>query len=353
MTTRRIRLLVLAGAGAMLLGGCGDSGSASDASPLQAIWGEPESPAESRAKQLQHEEIVAQCMKDEGWEYHPVDWSAQMPDQEYEDPNEPGFGERHGYGVVYSYELYELPYIDEDGNQTGDGPMGRDFEDPNMEYVEELTDSEREEYYIALQGDQMNQMPEIDPESGEEIWIAPPPEEQGCYGVASLEVYGDQPWSDQDFNERFSELTEQMANDPAIEDAEITWSDCMYDIDDSYDFFGPDDTWMYVDTILNEAKGLERVDVDPETGEVIGGDGEQPTNGWMSDGDGNAWGYTGTQRRPSEAQLASVKEQEVSLWKADQKCQEESGLKDLRRRFEQDIVDAIREEFPELIRGDD
>lgn len=350
MTSHRIRVLGGVAAGVLVFSACGDPEQESNASPLQEIWGEPESPAESRAKQLEVEEVTAQCMKDEGWEYTPVDYSAQFPGPtEQEDPTDPSYGEKYGYGIVHNYEIYELPNLDENGEYVG---SDEGFEDPNGEYVNSLSMDEQQEYYAALYGDQMNQEPEIDPETGEEIWVQPPPEERGCNGMAWYEVNGEQPWDDQEFNERFSELNEQMMNDPALEDADIVWSDCMYEIDEDYDFFSSNDTWQYMDTLLNEAKGLERVPIDPETWEVIGGTGEENIVMSMQEEGGDAWGYVGEQKRLTEAQLERLLEQELALWNADQECQEESGLKDLRRQLEQDIVDTIREEFPDLLQDD-
>ena len=50
-----------------MISGCGSEGATSTTSPLQALFGGQESPAESRAKQLAAEEIAAACMKDLGW----------------------------------------------------------------------------------------------------------------------------------------------------------------------------------------------------------------------------------------------------------------------------------------------
>ena len=134
------RVLAVCAALAMSAAACGDPEAESAASPLNELWGEPESQAEMRAKQLAQEEAVATCMKAEGWEYTPVDYTAQFNDQpEWIDPSTPGYGEKYGYGIVYGYEVYEWPYIDEDGNYAEDSPMGGgSFEDPNMEYVNSL-----------------------------------------------------------------------------------------------------------------------------------------------------------------------------------------------------------------------
>jgi hypothetical protein len=333
---------------------CGDPDQASTASPMNAIFGEPLSPAEERTRQLRQEEVVAECMRAEGWEYTPIDWMAQFNNQpEPDDFNAPDYGQKYGYGIVRSYELYEWPYLDDEGNWTDVGPGGG-FEDPNQDYVTSLTQDEQEQYYEALSGPPFegptNTVAFDEDAPPDTIFVAPSLEEQGCYGKAQLEVYGEQPWNDQDFNTRMGELQEELNNDPEIYDAEVVWSDCMYELNPDYDFGGPDDTYLFVSDELEAAKGGERVDVDPNTGEVIGQPGVYPENGWQSNEDGSeAWGYVGKRKKLTEAEIEEVRKVELELWKADQECQKETGLGELRRQREQEMVDTLREEFPEFI----
>ena len=83
--------------------------------PLAELMGwQGESPEESRRKQLEVEDLVATCMREEGWEYIPVDYAAQYPEQDesielQQDPE--AFGEKYGYGVVYNYEQWEEPSL--------------------------------------------------------------------------------------------------------------------------------------------------------------------------------------------------------------------------------------------------
>jgi hypothetical protein len=347
---RRHQVIVLASCATLLLAACGGADAEQAASPFEALFGAPESPAEMRAKQLEQEEVVAQCMREEGWEYTPVDWASQFPDQQEEDMTGSAFGEKYGYGIARSYEVYEWPYLDEDGNYNGDSGPGGNFEDPNAEYMMALSESEMQQYQEALYGDQSDFQPEFDPDTGEEIYNAPPPEEQGCYGKAQLEVYGDQPWNNPEFNERMSALNEDLENDPRLEDAEIDWSDCMYEVSEDYDFFGPNDVYQYVSNLFAEKKGQELVEVDPESGEIIGRPGEYPEGGWsMTEGDDVGIGYMGTARRLTEEEIREFQTMELAIWTDDQRCLDESGYADIRRQIEQELVDTIREEFPELI----
>jgi len=349
---RRRRATVPATLAAFLLAACGSAETDEAASPFEALFGGGDSPAESRAKQLEQEDIVALCMREEGWEYTPVDYSAQFPDQPEEELTGPDYGEKYGYGIARSYELYEWPYLDENGNNSGDGGFGGGFEDPNWEYVSSLSTGEGERYHTALHGDQADAEASVDGE-GEGVYTPPPLEEQGCYGKAQLEVYGEQPWNDPAFGERFGDLSQQIENDPRLEDAEIVWSDCMYDISEEYDFFGPMDVHQYVANLFAESKGQEVVEVDPDTGEISGRPGVYAEGGWSSNEDGEAWGYVGTARRLSEDEIRQFQGMEVGVWRDDQGCLDESGYADLRRELEQEIVDTIQEEFPDLINPDD
>ena len=125
----RSRITGLVVTGALALAACGGGGGGSgDADedgmgPLAELmgWGVTE-PAEQRRQELEREQAIAECMRAEGWEYEPVDWSAQMPETSEEDmalfDDDPeAFGEKYGYGVARNYELYEA-----EGIESGDGP---------------------------------------------------------------------------------------------------------------------------------------------------------------------------------------------------------------------------------------
>ncbi len=347
---RHHRMIVLATCATLLVTACGDPDAEEAASPLEELFGGAESPAESRAKQLEQEEFIAQCMREEGWEYTPVDWAAQFPDQPQEELTGSAYGEAYGYGIARSYEIYEWPFLDEDGNYTDEGGFGGNVENPNDEYMMSLSESEMQEYQVALWGDQSNFQPTIDPDTGEEIYNPPPPEEQGCSGKAQLEVYGEQLWNDPDFNDRMTTLSEDLEKDPRLEDAEIVWSDCMYETSEDYDFFGPTDVYNYVSGLFAEKKGQETVEVDVETGEIIGRPGEYPEGGWsMNDGDDVGIGYTGKAKRLTEEEIREFQAVELAIWADDQQCLDESGYADVRREIEQELVDTIREEFPDLV----
>ncbi len=333
----------------LLATGCGKAEEEAATNPLDAIFGEQLSPAEDRARQLEIEEATAQCMKDLGWEYVPVDWSAQVNDQQPpEQWGTPEFGKKYGYGIVYQYETYELPNLDENGNWTENVDEGTQFVDPNADYVSSLTPEENERYYADLYGEQIEVAPTTDDVPAATV-VETDPENAGCNTKAYEEVYGDQPWDDQEFNDRMQQVYEDLENDPRILDAEELWGECMYDKNADYDFYEQEETYQYMEARLNEAKGLERMEVDAETGQVIGGTGDEIVNGWSEDIDGTAWGYVGQQKKLTDAQLTELRETELEMWTVDQDCLDESGLKDVNREVQEEMVDLIRDEFPQYV----
>lgn len=336
---------------------CGDDAvegdAAADNGPLAAIFGGNESPAESRRKQLAVEESMAQCMKDAGWEYKPVDYSAQFgtPGGEEENLSQKEFGKKYYYGTVHYYEIYELPSVGTGEDGSAATLPGQGFEDPNQEYVQSLSPDEQSKYYATLYGEPQ-EAPAIDTEgTGFVEGEAVPIEQQGCSGKAQHEVFGDQPFNNPDFGKRFEELSQQMENDPRVQDADIAWSDCMYEINPDYDFGGAQDVYRYMEPLMAEAKGQKTLPVDPQTGEPIG---EFDQNqGWSTteDADGNQIAYVGAVKAIPGDRLEELRTIEKELWTADQKCQKQTGLDKIRREVEQELADTLLQEFPELQAG--
>ena len=91
-------------------------------SPLAALMGWVSDPVEQRRQELEIQEKVAECMKAEGFEYTPVDWSAQMPETDVDMSDPKAYGEKYGYGVMYNYETYEIG--------DGEGEAGVDLRGP-------------------------------------------------------------------------------------------------------------------------------------------------------------------------------------------------------------------------------
>src|SRR5665811_952427 len=128
------------------------------------------------------------------------------------------FAKEWGYGITTN------PYSDQE--QAPVDP-GQEFVDPNQAYVEAMSATEQEAYYLALYGPQSTQ----EPVEGEEyVWNW---EEAGCQGFAQHEVYPDS-MGDQDSEyaalmDEMNAMYESTIADPRLTEIEAGWASCMSD----------------------------------------------------------------------------------------------------------------------------
>lgn len=332
---------------ALALAGCGGKSDGQSDSPLAAAFPEP-SPAEMRADALRFEEVVALCMQESGWEYTPADpFAAAVSTSEDDDPaTNPDYGTQFGYGVARRYQLFDWPSIDADGNFVDTASEGTD--NPNSTYVQGLSEADRAEYDIALYGAEQSEM-SLDAD-GNAIVVDLTWEQRGCTGRGEHEVYEGRAFFDDDFSSRYYELQDAVDSDPAIDEAEVAWSTCMYDHDDAYDFTGVTDAESYAEQLLYLARGLQPADVDQSTGELL----DAPDGGITIPLDDGTWvGFAGDEQRLTEDEIDAAIADEVALWKVDRQCRDETGLTDLLRDREQQIADTLAQEFPQYAGGGD
>lgn len=329
--------------------GGGDDGGDDDAavSPLGELLGWVSDPVEQRRQQLEIEEKVAECMKAEGWEYTPVDWEAQMPEVDVDMSDPQAFGEKYGYGVMYNYETNEL---------GGDGgPMGIPFEDPNGEYMMSLSPSDQETYSADLYGDPGIWEQSEDGATDATMVVAPPLDQQGCQGKARLEVVGEDPSSDPAVQQILNDFYESQQNDPGLQAIVDTWSECLQPKLDEYgleaDLTNVFDGYQIMEAEKYKALGAEVVPVasQAEMDEYFTS-GENVLTAYT---DENGSGYIvlapdGELPELTADQIDELTAIELDIWKADQACQEEAGYADYNQQREQDLVDQLVSEFPEL-----
>ena len=342
--------------------GCGDDSSSATSptettvSPLSALLGyQNETPEESRRKQLEVENLTAECMREEGWEYQPVDWAAQglQQDQPTEEWGSDAFGEKYGYGVVYNYETYEEQNILNDGEV----PEGQEFVDPNQDYVTSLSEDEQQQYYESLYGDQSStEATYVSNADGEDATADTeaaivPFGAQGCQGIADEEVYAtaDPTRDNPDLQDRLSEYYENQQDDPKIEAATQEWLACVEDkIGDIEVNGGPPkqiwDMYQYIDNLRFAAMGLE----------LVPWDGEEQLDDMysgMTNEDGTGTAYVGKPQVIPEAELETLRQTELDTWRDDRACQDKARIKEIQLQAEQDFVEQLRAEFPELGSG--
>jgi hypothetical protein len=293
--------------------------------PLAKLFGWDVSPADQKVKQLEVEQGVADCMKDEGWEYAPQDYtsmgsnSAWMDDYNEQVADPVAYGEKYGYGIVRRDDMYEQDMDDPDS--------GGMYVDPNQDYMNSLSIEEQQAYQEALWG----QMAQPIGEEGE--YVPPPIEEQGCYGKSAASVYGTA-MSDPDIQAKLSDFFERAENDPEIAAANKVWAACMAAADQSYEWASPEKIYQDLDIRLQEAKGYTVTEDD---------EGGWSSSGPMPDEDGNYM-----EPEADEAKIEQLRADEIVIWKDDYRCQGEAKILQVRREIEQRLADELLEEFPQL-----
>ena len=233
------RTVAAAGAAALVLslaacGGAKGPGSASETpepGPLDAYFEKmygSYSQEDGDAQQVRVEEILAECMSEQGFEYIPVDYSSmsgasfEPEDLEFEWGTKE-FAAEYGYGAT----------TDPWGNQSGEGgeePADDDaeeFVDPNQDYVNAMSETEQQAYYAAMYGEQS--FDETDPEAEVEYdW-----ETAGCQGRAQHEVYEGANGMEEDeftaLQDEMNTMYESSMTDPRLADVNSEWASCMAD----------------------------------------------------------------------------------------------------------------------------
>lgn len=209
----------------LLLAGCtGTDAGASDekVSPLSeyfiALSGGDLSPEEQEAKYAaedkQREELMAQCMQDEGFEYVPVPTASVSFDTGEEwKPDDREFVSQWGYGAIEYPGANEQP--DPEEMTT----------DPNADYVGSLSESEQNAFYEALYGPSPSEEELSEDGSYEYNW-----QTAGCSGWASHEISGDDPLQSDEFADVMDAINtfyEDTASLPEIAELDRAWSACM------------------------------------------------------------------------------------------------------------------------------
>lgn len=288
-----------------LLGGCSGAGDQStDATGADEVGaltayldkvGGAYDEASAREQARRSEEIIARCMADEGFEYTPrvtYGQDATSPDDDLPAWDSLEFAQFHGYGIT---TFDDLPGATD--------PTG--VVDPDQEYLDAMSEAEREAYDLALSGTAV----EPDPDDPDAVgdWTT-----GGCQGEAMHAIdEQEEAWVDEDFvalqDERIA-LYETLATDPEVVAAGGRWSDCMADA--GYVYETPGDAA----TSIIEA-----------------------SNRLLQSG------------QSTTAKVGELRDLEIATAVADVTCQDEVGYADAREtvrlRLEQEFVDTHRAEL--------
>ncbi|OJX97858.1 MAG: hypothetical protein BGO96_13130 [Micrococcales bacterium 73-15] len=261
------------------------------------------------------EDLVAQCMADQGFEYNPQSSRTTYVGSSNEDGPQWGtleFAQQYGYGA-FSWPGQEEMELQEP----------EEWVDPNQDIIDSMSESELTAWQEALWGAPQEWDEDADMEEYEWNW-----EDSGCYGWAQHELEADDPWTAMNSlyeDPRFAELFAQMGelytkaeSDPRMADLTGKWSSCMADA--GYTFANPNEAQQSIYDLQN---GLwEGHEDDPE--------------------------YMG----PSDEELAPIKEQELETAVADFTCQDELNYQQeqlsIQFKIEQEFVDANKDALEEL-----
>jgi hypothetical protein len=314
----------VAGALVVLLAGCSGNGSGGgggseptpSVGPLGAYFEKiggsyDQDDAEEQARR--YEEIVAECMAEQGFEYTPQDTSSMgmaVAEPVSTDNGMPAwdsleYAQQYGYGAT---TWQDMP------GATAEA-TAQEWTDPNQDYLDAMSDSERNAYYEALYGKQ-DQEPD---ENGviEYDWTT-----AGCQGKASHEAYdaGNGAYDDPGYKALEDDLNtfyESYSTDPRMADIDAEWSDCIADA--GYTFDTPTDAQQ---SIYDQMSKLYE----------------------------NADGKTG---EPDEATMAELKKQELATATADRQCQIDvkytQRQQEISLELEQQFVDEHKAELDALV----
>lgn len=188
------------------------------------------SDAAMREWQYSTQELIASCMKAEGFDFIPS--VPEVPDMmsERSELSERAWTEVYGYGISTAFESLAQMQAS----------------DPNLAIMSDMDEVEQEVYMATLIGSDMASGDITDPAD------LPPLEEQGCAGQAVLASGGEALGEGlSEFNVAYGEAMERMQNNPAMSAAADEWSVCM--TAEGYDFADQEDSYEYVSVQFEEA----------------------------------------------------------------------------------------------------
>lgn len=214
-------------------------------------------------QQRAQEELMAECMAEQGFEYKPNVQTGGMissgDDIEWE-PEKKDWVEKYGYGIVNS------PFTE----SMGDGSTEEEYVDPNQEYVESLSESEQTAYYETAYG-----VPPEEDELGDDASYEYNWEDAGCQGWAQHEQQGEDPWQSDEFADlrtKMQELWNSTQEAPEYKELNAAWASCM-DEGGEPGFSAQADAQQSIsdeqNALYEAASGGEATEVDPESLEAV------------------------------------------------------------------------------------
>jgi hypothetical protein len=313
-----------------LVAGCGGGSKASSvkskasASPFDDLFGTSD---QFKERQRKVEEKIAQCMKDKGWTYTPVDVDRAFGSPTGENFDEPTFRLKYGYGI--SIQPEQTP-----GND-------KPFIDPNGEFVNRLPEGEQQQYYKDLEGPE-SVAPVDTPINDEPITAPPLADRKGCRAEGERSVGGNV-FDDPKYTKVFETLGQGLENDPRIAEATDKWSVCMKQ--GGFTYAKPDDIFQSLQNRMTVLQGGDPNDVGG--GPVVATTAAPASTGAPIPIEGGGIGTGGNYREPDPVELKKLQADELAIAKVDAGCTKKH-LDKVRKQVEQELYDQIIQQFPEL-----
>ena len=242
------------------------------ASPIAEFLGVDFSDSEaSQARYVEEErarqEVIAACMREQGFDYTPIDPEQYTFFGEVDDEVEWGSDEwvaTYGFGIStmrFSQDEVGPDLVGYDDSAF----VEEDFVDPNEDYIQSLTTEEQDAYYAALYGDP-DDFPAFDETLSDEELEAQfedfEYEPQGCEGEAWTESGDPYQGFYTEFGDELDEMYQRIESDPRIVEAEAEVADCVADKGFTYD--GMENLYMQFEeelSTIDEAVGYPGEDL--------------------------------------------------------------------------------------------
>ncbi|QHC58333.1 hypothetical protein [Rathayibacter sp. VKM Ac-2760] len=303
MKRRRIALLSALSLASMLaLSACSapaDDAPEKETSPLSAyldtLYGGDLSPEEQKQKDAEQdrarEELIATCMREQGFDYTPSVQSGSFAEVDEDDyrPDDREWVVQYGYGIA------DFPGRDEPVEP------GEEYVDANADYVAGLSESEQAAFSEALNGPAVT---EDESGSAEYDWTT-----AGCFGAAQHELEKDEPARSEEHRpvlDAIDEFYSRVQTTPELADLDAAWSSCLADA--GHPGFATE--YDAQNSINDELTAV-----------------------YEAAGD--------TTVEPTDPKLQAVGEKEIELALADLDCREKTDYKAVHKR----IQDALEQQF--------
>lgn len=320
-------------------------------SPLSELLGfgfsdNEDAEAEFAEIEQQAQQIIAECMIDKGFEYQPIVQNSSIsfgPGGEDIPYFSDEWVDKYGFGI--STQRFPQSSV---GDLVGypderfDQPV--EFEDPNREYLESLSDGEREAYQLAMNGEP----PDFDAMEEDENFFFEP---GGCQGEAFEQAYSRGPGGGMAFYQTFGDdlqaMEERARSDPRVIEYNNKVAECVADTGEVW--VDQESLYERFEARLSE---LQPRGFGPGGGDPFEAAGVDPEE--MSEREMNDFFRELERIDPADLpKLAALQEEEIALARTVVDCDggplnEAFFLRDIRIEYEQEFIDNNAEALAEF-----